>query len=335
MSLEAVPAEGKHSRSVLLRAVSCPNCAGAVRAEEGSAVVSCGYCGSDFLQSTEEGYTRRYFPVRVPKLTAVGRAMRWLLDCPDAPDDIGESAFTAANLLYLPIWEVRAHVVGYEFGKKVRTRREIRRVGDQEVVTLTTEDETVEAGFLDERRLYREAVDLRTLGMNRPHVTGRDFTLPYLPGALEQGAGILEPQTGPEQVREQARRSFLRPPTGTVARDTRLYLMREKVVLIFYPVWHLRYRYGRRAYEVVVDGRNGVIHAARAPADNRRRLAVMVASYAGLAAGAAVLLSAWREWGVPATVAAYGAVLLFVLAGAVYWRFELLREVEYHEPFSS
>lgn len=321
--------------SVSLEAVSCPRCAGSMAATLGSPVLSCCHCGTNFLQVATDGYTRRYFPCRVARLSAIGTAGRWLLAHPDAPDDIRDMAFSEAHLLYVPLWEVRAHVVGWEFGKRVRTKREVRRVGDQEVVELNLVEEGVEAGFLDERRLYREAVDLGSLGVNRPHVSGRDFTLPLVPGALEEGAAVLEAESDLAAVIDQARASFLRPPTGTLSRDTRLFLLRENAALIYYPLWHLRYRYRGRSYEVMVDGRNGEVHAARAPADNRRRLAVMIASYAGLALAAGLLTTAWRDWGLPETIAFYCAVLLLVLAATVYWRFELIREVEHHERFSS
>jgi len=283
----------------------------------------------------EASYERRYFATKVDRLSAVGRATGWLRDCPDVPDDIKAAAFVEARLLYLPIWEARAHLVGWEFGRKYRTKREVRRVGESEVVDLELVDETVEAGFFDERRFYREAVNLRALGVGRPHVTGREFTHPYLPGVLEDGAAVLEPQGDREQVWKEARRAFLQPPTGTLQRDSRLFLLRESYGLLFYPLWHLRYRYDRRLFDVMVDGRSGTVHAARAPADNSRRLAALLASYAALALLLAFAMASWRGGGVLAPAAPYIGLLALASAVGVHWRFELLGEVEHHEPFAS
>ncbi|MCZ7663612.1 MAG: hypothetical protein M5U22_12090 [Thermoleophilia bacterium] len=317
-----------------MRSISCPRCAGPLLARDGDRLISCGHCGTPFLTSLEDGFSRRYFPAKVEKLQAVGGAARWLWKHSDTPDDIRESAFVEARLLYVPIWELRAYVVGWEFGKKLRSKAETVRMGDEEYVRVNLVEEGVEAGFLDERRFYQEAADLTSLGMGRPHVTGREFTLPYLPGELEKGAAVLGADRDLGAVRSRARESFVRPPTGTVTRNTRLFLMKEQAALIYYPLWALRYRYRGRLYEMTVDGRSGVIHAARAPADNSKRLGVLIGSYAALAVALALAVSAWEAWEGAREPAMYVAVLVAVLAFGVYWRFRLLREVEYHEPFS-
>jgi len=323
------------TRRATLRSISCPRCAGPLSARDGDRLISCGRCGTPFRAMSRGGFERRFFPAKIEKLSAVGKAALWLREHQDTPDDIAESFFTEARLLYVPIWEVRAYVVGWEFGKKLRTKAELVQVGREEHVQTRLVDEGVEEGYFSERRLYREAADLSALGMGRPHITGREFTLPYLVGELEQEATVLEADRELESVREQARESFLRPPTGTLSRQTQLFLLRESACLIYYPLWSLCYRYRGRAYEMTVDGRNGLVHSARAPADNRARLAALLASYAGLAVGLALSVSAWESWGELREPAAYAALAVTVAASGVYWRFRLVREVEHYESFSA
>lgn len=86
---------------------------------------------------------------------------------------------------------------------------------------------------------------------------------------------------------------------------------------------------------MTVDGRSGMVHSARAPADNRGRLAVLLASYAALALGLALAVSAWEALEGFREPAAYAVVAILAAASGVYWRFRLLREVDYHEPFSA
>lgn len=331
------PAAAPHETlgTVRLHSLSCPRCAGVLRSREGERVIRCSHCATPYLAASPAGYERRYFPAKVQRLQAVGRAAVWLSEIKDVPNDVRKAVFTEAHLLYAPVWECRAYVVGWEFGTKRRTKRELVQFGEQDVVQLQLVDETVEQGYLDERRMYQEAADLAALGMGRPHITGRDFTLPYLPGELEEGAAVLETDRDYTEVLERARDSFRRPPTGVAQRDARFFLLKESVTLVYYPLWSLHYRYRGRLYEVTVDGRNGVIHSARAPADNTRRLAVMLASYAALALALAVTATAWQAWEGMREPAIWAAVLIAVLAGTVYWRFSLLREVEHHEPFSA
>jgi hypothetical protein len=251
------------------------------------------------------------------------------------PGDLRGSPFVEARLIYVPIWEARAHVVGWEFGIRRRTKSEVVRMGDQEVVELRLVDEALEQGFMDERRMYQEAADLSALGMGRPHITGRAFSLPYLAGELEDGAALLEPDRDCQAVLARARDAFRRPPTGASVREARLSLLKESVSLLYYPLWMLRYRYRGRLYEVAVDGRNGLVHSARAPADNTRRLAVMVVSYVALALLLALAVEIRSSQPHLGEIAFYVGALVLALAGTVYWRFGLLREVEHHESFSS
>lgn len=336
---EADPLAGSGGASAAvgasLRSVSCPRCAGPLTARDGDHLITCDHCSTPFRLASPDGFERRFFPAKVERLSAVGRASRWLREHPDTPSDISGCVFTEATLLYVPIWEVRAHVVGWEFGRKLRTKSEVVQVGREEVVQMRLAEEAVEAGFLDERRMYQEAADLSALGMGRPHITGRDFTLPYLVGELERGATVLEADRDLEAVREKARESFRRPPTGSYSRQTRLFLLRESAALIYYPLWSLHYEYHGRLYEMTVDGRSGMVHSARAPADNRGRLAALLASYAALALALALAVSAWEAWEGFRGPAAYAIVAVVLAASGVFWRFRLLREVDYHEPFSA
>ena len=175
---------------------------GPLQARDGDRVIECAHCGTRFLTRLEDGFARRYFPAKVERLQAVGAAARWLWEHPDAPSDIRESAFVEAHLLYVPIWEARAHLVGWEFGKKLRNRTQVVKLGEEEIVRTELVEQPVEEGFFGERRFYQEAADLDALGMGRPHITGREFTLPYLVGELERGASVLQTDGDLAAVRE-------------------------------------------------------------------------------------------------------------------------------------
>lgn len=320
--------------SVTLRSLSCPNCAGPLAARDGDRLVGCVRCGGAFLLPKPAGFARRYIPARIEKLKAVGIAKSWLQESKETPPDMGaRSVVISAHLLYLPLWEARALVVGWEFGKKYRARSIPVQEGDNEYLTLAVVEEGVQEGLFTERRLYQAATDLSLLGIGRPQISGREPTLPLLAGELGEDAAVLEANRDHELVLEEARRRFLLPPQGT-AGSARLFLLRESVSLLYYPLWMLRYRYADRVYEITVDGRDGRVHSARAPADNRRRVGVLVASYTALALLLSVVVWVWSTWEQARDVALYVGLLLLALTSVVYWRFRLSREVEYHEPFS-
>jgi len=318
-----------------LRSLSCPQCAGVVAARDGDEVLTCTACETRFLPTGGNGCARRVFPARVDRLEAVGRAVAWLAEQHETPNDIGKAAFVDARLLYVPLWEVRATVAGWEFGKRLRNRLGLVEEGEQEVAQLELVDEAVANGFMDERRLYEPATDLTALGIGRPHVTGRELALPFLPGELERGAAVLAVQGEPKDLEERATRAFLRPPTGTQQRETHLAVFGRRLTLFFYPLWSLHYRYRGRLYDVTVDGRSGAVHAGRAPAEATRPLARLLATMAAFALLLAVVVVLGQRLPQFRQPALLTGVLVVVSAWGTVFRFRLLREVDYRDPFSS
>jgi hypothetical protein len=61
--------------------------------------------------------------------------------------------------------------------------------------------------------------------------------------------------------------------------------LRERMGIVYYPLWILRYEYRGRAYQVVVDGFNGQILYGKAPGSTLYRAAILVG---GMALGALI-----------------------------------------------
>ena len=278
---------------------------------------------------------RRLFPAAVGRGQAERRAAGWLRQHADTPKDVTRAEFVDSRLLYLPLWEVRATVSGWEFGKNRRNQTQTTQEGGQETIRLELVDRPVADPFLDDRRLYEPACDLALLGIGRPHVTGRERAVPYLPGELEAGAALVAVHRDADELRERARGAFLHPPTGTLQRESHLALFGEETTLLYYPVWSLQYRYRGRLYGMTVDGRNGAVHAARAPADLRPRLDRLLLQVVLLALVAALLAAARGWWPALREPLAWAMVPLLLVAWGVVARFRLVREVVYHEPFSA
>lgn len=316
-----------------LRSIRCPQCAGPVGVPGDDSLLRCESCGCDFLVASDNGYSRRYLRATVERLQAVGAAVGWLRGHAGTPRDMARAGFTQANLVYIPIWLVEGYVVGWEFGKKIRSRQQSTQQGEFEYLTVQLVEEGVQEGSFKQRRLYQAAADLSRLGVGRPQMSGREPLLPFVPGELERGAAVLEATVDYEEVRRKADSLFHKAPEGSTG-FAWFDVLHQRTLLIYYPLWTLHYRYGGRLYQMTVDGRTGKVHSARAPADNTRPLALMLASYAALAVALAVVVWMWLRVEVVRGLAAYAAVAVLLLAVGAYWRFHLVKEVEYHEPFS-
>jgi hypothetical protein len=105
----------------------------------------------------------------------------------------------------------------------------------------------------------------------------------------------LDPDDRAASVAGRGRKAVLQPVAGAESPDTHLFALRESTTLLFYPLWLLRYRDGNRLYTIAVNGRDGTVNSATAPA----------------------------------------AVINSVLDILPLRRSRKEREVEYHEPFSS
>ncbi len=214
-----------------------------------------------------DGFSRWYFPVRVDRLKAVGAGSAWLEQHPGIAKRARNAHFVEAQLVWAPIWEYKALVVGWEFGSRLRTQNELVGEEDNERLELQLVRERVEEPHLQERRFFQAATDLAALGATRPRITGREPALPLLAGELDASALVLEAEGTAAEMIEKGRRAVLQPLSGALSPDVHLFALRESTTLLFYPLWLLRYRDGNRSYRMVVNGRDGTVNSATAPAD--------------------------------------------------------------------
>jgi len=325
-----------------LRSVQCSQCAGPLSAFEGRRILVCDRCGVRVAVLAHDGFSRWWFPCRLTKVEAAETASRWLAEHPGIDQAARSSRLLEAQLIYAPIWEHKVLVAGWEFGYKMVTKAEAVHRGipgslreEETRLELRTVKEGVKEPYLQERRYFEAATDFASFGGRRPRLTGRELMLPMLAGEIEPGATVLAVQGNAETVAETGRMIALQPMSGAHSLDAHLTSLRESTALLYHPMWVLLFRAGERYSKIVVNGRDGSVNSAVAPASNRARLALLVARVAALAVVVAVLvtLAATRSQGRSSLVAA--AVIVSLVAVVMVWRFKPVREVEYHDVFSS
>jgi hypothetical protein len=284
------------------------------------------------------GITRWYFPPRVDRLKAANAGAAWLKDYPGIAREARDARLVDAKLVYAPIWEHRALVAGWEFGYKLRTRNEPVMESDdegEERWELQLVREGVKEARLQERRFYQAATDFQALGATRPRVTGRELLVPLLAGELDAAATVLEAEGDVAQFVERGRRAALQPLSGASVPDAHLFAFRESTALLYYPLWLVHFQQGRRPSSVVVNGRDGSVNAAVAPASTWRQRLTLAGSLMVLVALGILLLVIGLEWQRGRPLIAV-AVLVFCVAAYLAWRFRPEKGVvEYHEPLSS
>ncbi|HSD50578.1 MAG TPA: hypothetical protein VLG48_04160, partial [Candidatus Methylomirabilis sp.] len=96
---------------------------------------------------------------------------------------------------------------------------------------------------------------------------------PYDPVALQSRAVVFTPTKAPGRFAEDSQRRIK-------VHGDRTAVVEQRLKILHYPVWQVRYRHAGRPYEIAVDGVTGSILAARSPVEIRRAAALVVAAVA-------------------------------------------------------
>jgi DNA-directed RNA polymerase subunit RPC12/RpoP len=320
----------------VLHSVSCPQCAGPLSVRAGRRILLCSHCGVRVLVRGDGGVSRWLLPQAIDRLQALGAATKWLSDHPGISRQARTAQVSKGQLVHVPIWEHRVLVAGWEFGTKLRTRSFLAATEEGgERLDLEITEEPFEEPRLQERRLFKAACDLNVLGATRPRFSGRELLLPLVAGEVDPSSKVLDPERTAAEVSELGRAHALQPTAGAADPESRMLILRESLALLYYPLWLVDYQVGGRPYRIVVDGRDGSVNSAVAPAGDRWTEGYLGLKVAGLIVAAVLAVWLGSLWGwarVPSVVA---AVIVVIAAVTMVLRSPRGGKVEYHEPFSS
>ncbi|MCX8032399.1 MAG: hypothetical protein N3B14_03240 [Thermoleophilia bacterium] len=236
------------------------------------------------------GFSCWYLPAQPSKTEAAAAAVNWLRQYPGVSRAARSAPFRKVQLLYVPIWEHRCVIAGWEIGQRKTLRLETRPepgrpfgvsnisfsplLGEEpDYLELVLSDEPVRQGYLQERRRYQEAVDLASLGLVRPLMSGRELLVPMLAGEIEPEATVLEPSELGYKTAQAGLHAALCPLSEGEQIQTFFFALRESLSLIYWPVYLVEFAVPRGRCFVAVDGRDGTINSACAPSSKLRKWA--------------------------------------------------------------
>ena len=261
--------------------LACPNCGGMVPIPEGQVIVRCPYCDLRSMVQGERGLLRYQVPLRVDREKAEANLRRFLIGSRAIAGRAARSAeLTESFVAYLPFWVAWSRVLGWVFGEKKvgsgdRTRYEPREV-------KVVEDMTWNAAACD---VGEFGVD--TISRIDPELE------PFRAEALHAAGMVFEPAGLLSEARAEAEGEFSGHVQDRAGLDrigqVFVRYLRQRMGIVYYPLWVLRYQYRGRAYQVVVDGYTGEILYGKAPGSTTYRAAILVG---GMALGALVTVDA-------------------------------------------
>jgi hypothetical protein len=133
-------------------------------------------------------------------------------------------------------------------------------------------------------------VDVSEFGVNRVPIAGKNFE-PFDQDRLSGEGMIFEATESPTDAASEAAAYFLQTARGKKSLSStfmeRLHILRQRLSLVYYPLWVARYQYRNRSYQVVVDGVNNKILYGKAPGNILYRAGALVV---GMAVGNLLLV---------------------------------------------
>ena len=254
----------------------CPNCGGVVPVPEGVRIVTCPYCDWRSLVQGDRGVRRWQVNNRLERPQALETVKGFFSGFNKARDIKRKAEINDLFLVYLPYWRVTSFVAGWLFGRV--------KSGDKNT-------KPVEVEVLEEMAWNDAAVDVSEFGVHRIAVQAADLE-PFDSEALHAQAMVFEPVESPSEALDESEQHFIH--RGQSKRDLKqkyfekFHMLRQRLSLVYYPLWIARYQYQDRSYQVVVDGVTGKILYGKAPGNTFYRAAMLVG---GMATGTFLLVN--------------------------------------------
>jgi hypothetical protein len=257
------------------KGLTCPACAHTVPVPEGARLVTCPSCQQRLFVQGDRG-VRRWQLRRVVTRDQAQQTMLGFFNGMNKAADLKRKAeLKELFLVYLPFWRVMASVAGWRLGR-------VRRDKDS--------TKPIEVEVLEEMQWNDAAVDVSEFGVNRVPIAGRNFE-PFDQDRLNAEGMVFEAAESPTDAIAEADTYFQQVARSKKSLAStyleKFHLLRQRLSLVYYPLWVARYQYRNRSYQVVIDGVNNKILYGKAPGNILYRAGALVL---GMAVGNLLLV---------------------------------------------
>lgn len=260
--------------------LSCPGCGGPLEVAPGLRVVTCPFCDTPLLALGELGIRRFAVAPEIDGDRARDVTRGWWRKGWNKHRGLPREAECAeAFLCFLPFFRVEADAIGYAFGTEER-RRTVGSGKNRRTETYEVDVERRSEKHLDETF---PAVNVAEWGVQRVDLKG-DHLVPFAADALERLGMVFPPTASEVAAREAALAAFRRqadPARGLKrVRFSFLETLRERLTVVYYPLWMVRYGFRQRSYQTVVDAQDGQLAYGKAPGNDLYRALMLVGTQA-------------------------------------------------------
>ncbi|NPA74696.1 MAG: hypothetical protein GXO25_01270 [Euryarchaeota archaeon] len=235
--------------------LSCPSCGGRIDVEEGDHLAICPFCHTVSKIEGEDDVKTLAYALVVDEKKALEAAHKWFKHGFKARDLKEVGKIKEIYHVYLPFWRYTAKglgvVCGYNYRtdsrgntEKVYKEKEIMKDYDWSHIACDAGD----IGIMHLRNYRGEVVPLPEDAPTFEVTTSKD-------DAVDMG------------VQEISKRIVKEAQIQNIT-FSKTFVVPRHFVLLYYPVWIIRYEYKDKMYFLTVDGVTGQVLSGRAPGDS-------------------------------------------------------------------
>ena len=255
--------------------LKCPQCSQLVAVAEGQRIIRCEFCNTRSLVQGDRGVRRWQVLREVDRETARQAVIGFFSGFKKAPKLASQAQIEELFLVYLPFWHAKAFVSGWTFGR--------RKSG---------KDSTSPAEVQFENDLFwtDAAVDVSEFGVHQVPVMGQTLE-PYDSERLHAEGLVFEPSESRSAAITEAEQLYAhegRAKNLTRRYQARFHFLKQRLSIVYYPLWVARYTFKKRRYQVVIDGKQGKVLYGKAPGNILYRALALVG---GMALGNFILVN--------------------------------------------
>ncbi|MGB9635941.1 MAG: hypothetical protein ACPL1Y_01660 [Thermoplasmata archaeon] len=292
--------------------ISCPSCGGALQVEEGAKTVSCNYCNALIWLEGEDGVHTIMFANQVDRNKAMELVYAWFGKGLKARDLKKTGIITEVFPLYLPFWRLNARAAGWVCGYQER------RKYDSQGRPAGVEREHLEKMVFRDFDWTNLACDPGDIGVK--HL--RNLYGQVIPANISEVPTFEVTTSKTDALNmgiENIRKIALESANVQHITFQKIHVIPRQFMLIYYPVWIVRYKYQERVYFATIDGVLGKVIAGRAPGDPVYQSLVMTGGSAGggILAALGIYSILYYSW----QLGIFGIFFGVVILGACYMFF--------------
>lgn len=253
-----------------IKGLNCPECGGVLQIIEGETLVECPYCGLRSILSGDRGIHQLQIRERINREIAANIAIEFLSGKIQIAQDLKTRAYiTESRLIFTPFWVTWQRILAWVLGQdKVKSGKSSYYVPKE--VTI-----------VQDMAWNGAACDITELGIEHVPLLDENYEL-FDKNALEKQALVFQPASTISYARRQAEKAFEEKvrELSKLERIQQIIMrnVRERIGLVYFPLWVIRYDYKGRNYQVVIDGTDGGVLFGNAPGNLLFRSSMLVLS---------------------------------------------------------